>query len=99
MLLWSYLWSVIPHVDITILQTVRKMTAEIPQADRDVFLEELARYPEDTAGSVVMTSRQMVSPHIWWQRVYDHFQAIIDPEPLAWMDYDDAAFIPDLCTG
>lgn len=77
------------------------MTAEIPRADRDVFLEELTKYPGDTVGSVVTTSanasRLMLSPHIWRQRVYDLVQGIIDPEPLAWMDDDDAAFIPELC--
>lgn len=77
------------------------MVTEIPQADRDVFLEELARYPGDTVGSMVTASpnisRPMHSPHIWRQRVYDLIQSIIDPEPLAYMDDDDAAFIPDLC--
>jgi serine/threonine-protein kinase ATR len=77
------------------------MVAEIPQADRDVFLEELARYSGDTVGSMVTAStnvsRLMLSPHVWRQHVYDLIQAIIEPEPLAWMDDDDAAFIPDLC--
>jgi hypothetical protein len=77
------------------------MAAEIPRADRDVFLEELARYPGDTVGSVVTASpnpsRLMLSPHIWRQRLYNLIQTIIDPEPLTWMDDDDAPFIPDLC--
>ena len=77
------------------------MVAEIPKADRDVFLEELARYSGDTVGSMVTASpnvsRPMLSPHVWRQRVYNHIQVIIEPEPLAWMDDDDAAFIPDLC--
>ena len=101
MLLWSYLWSVLPHVDISVLQTLREMVAEVPQADRDVFLEELTKYSGDIVGSMVTVSpnvsRPMVSPHIWRQRVYNLIQAIIAPEPLAWMDDDDAAFIPDLC--
>ena len=77
------------------------MVAEIPQADRDVFLEELARYSGDTVRSTVRASpnvpRLMLSPHVWRQRVYNLIQAIIEPEPLAWMDDDDAAFVPDLC--
>jgi hypothetical protein len=77
------------------------MAGEIPQADREVFLEELARYRKDTFGSAVTISpnqsRLMLSPHIWRQRVCDLIQAIIDPEPLAWIDDDDAAFIPNLC--
>lgn len=101
MLLWSYLWSVLPHVDISVLQTLREMVAEVPQADRDVFLEELTKYSGDIVGSMVTVSpnvsRPMLSPHIWRQRVYNLIQAIIAPEPLAWMDDDDAAFIPDLC--
>jgi hypothetical protein len=39
----------------------------------------------------------MPSPHMWRQRLYNLIQAIIEPEPLAWMDDDDAPFIPDLC--
>ena len=99
MLLWSYLWSVLPRLDVSILQTLQELAAEIPQADRDVFLVELARYSGDTVGSVVAASPNalMLSPHIWRQRVYDLIQAILDPEPLGWMDDDDAAFIPDLC--
>ena len=73
------------------------MTAEIPQADRDVWLEELARYPRDTVGLAATASRPILAPHVWRQRVCDLIQVIIDPEPLAWMDDDDAAFIPDLC--
>ena len=77
------------------------MVAKIPQADRDVFLEEFARHLGDTARSTVTASpnvsRLMLSPHVWRQRVYSLIQAIIEPEPLAWMDDDDAAFIPDLC--
>ena len=46
---------------------------EIPQADRDVFLEELARYSGDTVGSTVTASpnvsRLMLSPHVRRQRV------------------------------
>ena len=83
------------------------MAAKIPQADREVFLEELARYQKDTIGSVVTASanafRLMVPRHIWRQRVCDLVQGIIDPEPLTWMDDDDGAhigelaFIRDLC--
>ena len=77
------------------------MVADLPQADRDIFLEELAKYPGDTVGSMGTASpnvsRLMFSPHIWRQRVFNLIQAIIEPEPLAWMDDDDAAFIPDLC--
>ena len=83
------------------MQTLRELVPEIPQADRDVFLEELARYSGDTVGSMVIASpnvsRLMHSPHAWRQRVYNLIQAIVEPEPLAWMDDDDAAFIPDLC--
>lgn len=101
MLLWSYLWSVLPHADTSVLQILREMAAEIPHADRDVFLEELARYPGDTVGSMVTVpanaSRLMLSPRIWRQRVYDFVQDIIYPEGLTWMDDDEASFIPDLC--
>ena len=75
------------------------MVAEITQADRDVFLEELARYSGDTVGSTVTASPNVsrLPPHVWRQRVYNLIQAIIEPEPLAWMDDDDVTFIPDLC--
>ena len=77
------------------------MVAEISQADREVFLEELARHSGDTVGSMVTASpnvsRLILSPHVWRQRVHNLIQAIIEPEPLAWMDDDDATFIPDLC--
>ena len=57
---------------------------EIPQADRDVFLEELARYSGDTVGSTVTTSpnvsRLMLSPHVQRQHVYNLIMAIIEPE-------------------
>lgn len=63
--------------------------------------EELARYSGDTVGSTVTASpnvsRLMLAPYVWRQRVYNLVQAIIEPEPLAWMDDDDATFIPDLC--
>lgn len=91
----------LPHVDISVLQILQEMVAEFPQADRDIFLEELARYSGDAVGSTDTAShnasRLMLSPHAWRQRVYNSIQAIIEPEPLAWMDDDDAAFIPDLC--
>lgn len=77
------------------------MAAEIPQPDRDIFPEELARYLGNTVELVatvsVNASRLVLSPHIWRQRVYDLIRDIIDPEPLTWMDDDDTTFIPDLC--
>ena len=100
MLLWSYLWNVLPHIDVSVLQTLQELAPKIPETDRAVFLEELARYH---VGSVVPASVNtlslMLSPHVWRQRVYALVQDIVGPESLAWMDDDDddAAFIPYLC--
>lgn len=82
------------------MRILQEMVAEFLQADHDIFLEELARYSGDTVGSTDIAhnvSRLMLSPHAWRQRVYNFIQAIIEPEPLAWMDDDNATFIPDLC--
>ncbi|KAF8165694.1 hypothetical protein B0H34DRAFT_690087 [Crassisporium funariophilum] len=100
--LWSYLCSILPHAEAATLQILQESLVTIKSSpEHKAFLAELAKFPKVVPEASTRHSnnkgRLILSPHIWRQRVYDLVQEIIEPEPLSWMDDDEATSVPHLC--